>query len=190
MSKKDNVLKKEFKQKDVQRLRNLLTKKHGDKTTVGIGYSKQQEFHKEGDIWEEDGRKWTIKNGIKQNITKLDSAKQGVIVPLFCPKCSTAMKPHRDKQWYVINGHCFNCQVDHEFQLRKEGKLEEVEKQVINDHLEGTIQDFEIWFDDLINTKDQFITEAGDIEKWDGSGKAQLLKYKEEALEYLKKQKK
>ena len=74
MSKKENVLKKEFKQKDVQRLRNLLTKKHGDKTTVGIGYSKQQEFHKEGDIWEEDGRKWTIKNGVKQNITKMDEA--------------------------------------------------------------------------------------------------------------------
>ena len=49
---------------------------------------------------------------------------------------------------------------------------------------------FEIWFDELINTKDEFVTEAGDIEKWDGSGKAQLLKYKEEALEYLKKQKK
>ena len=87
-------------------------------------------------------------------------------------------------------GHCFNCQVDHEQQLRKEGKLEEVEKQVINDHLEGTIQDFEVWFNELINEKESFITEAGDIEKWDGNGKAQLLKYKEEALEYLKKQKK
>ncbi len=34
------------------------------------------------------------------------------------------------------------------------------------------------------------VTEAGDVEKWDGNGKSQLLKYKEEALEYLKKQKK
>ena len=67
-------------------------------------------------------------------------------------------------------------------------KLEEFEKQVINQHLEGNIKDFEIWFDELINTKDQFITEAGDIEKWDGSGKEQLLKYKQEALEYLNKQ--
>ena len=69
-------------------------------------------------------------------------------------------------------------------------KLEEFEKQVINDHLEGTINDFEAWFDELINSKDQFITEAGDIEKWDGSGKEQLLKYKQEALEYLNKQRK
>ena len=87
-------------------------------------------------------------------------------------------------------GHCFNCQVDHEAELRKQGKLEEVEKQTINDHLDGVTKDFEIWFNELINEKQQFITEAGDIEKWDGSGKDQLLKYKEEALEYLKKQRK
>ncbi len=87
-------------------------------------------------------------------------------------------------------GHCFDCQVDFEAKLKKEGKLQEFEKQVINDHLEGTIVDFEIWFDELINSKDEFITEAGDIEKWDGSGKTQLLKYKQEALEYLNKQRK
>ena len=72
----DNVLKKQFQQKDVQRLRNLMTGKHGAKTTVGVGYTKQQEFHEEGDVWEEDDRTWTIKNGIKQNITKLDKAKE------------------------------------------------------------------------------------------------------------------
>ena len=86
-------------------------------------------------------------------------------------------------------GHCFNCQVDFEHELKKQGKLQEFEDQVINDHLEGTIQDFEHWFDELINEKQTFITEAGDVEKWDGSGKTQLLKYKEEALEYLKNQK-
>jgi hypothetical protein len=87
-------------------------------------------------------------------------------------------------------GHCFNCQVDFEAQLRKEGKMEEYEKQVINSHLEGVTKDFEVWVDELINTNETFVTEAGDVEKWDGSGKTQLLKYKEEALEYLKKQKK
>jgi hypothetical protein len=49
--------------------------KHGEKTIVGTGYTKQQEFYEEGDIWEADGRQWTIKNGIKQNLTKLDKAK-------------------------------------------------------------------------------------------------------------------
>ena len=87
-------------------------------------------------------------------------------------------------------GHCFDCQVDFEHQLRKEGKLQEFENQVVNANIEGVTKDLETWFDELINEKNQFITEAGDIEKWDGSGKKQLLKYKEEALEYLKKQKK
>lgn len=188
--KNESVLKKEFKQRDVERLRNLVKGKYGERTTVGIGYTKAKEFHNEGDVWEEDGRKWTIKNGIKQNITKLDSAKQGVVLPLFCPKCSKSMKPHLDKQWFIINGHCYNCQVDYEFQLRKEGKFDEMEKQVVNDHLEGITKDFEIWFDEMINSKESFITEDGDIEKWDGSGKEQLLKQKQEALEYLKSLKK
>ena len=188
--KNDSVLKKEFKHSDVNRLRNLVQGKYGEKTTMGTGYQKAKEFYSEGDIWEEDGRTWTIKNGLKQNITKLDKAKEGIVLPLFCPTCSRTMKPHLDKRWFVMYGHCFDCQVDFEAKLKKEGKLQEFEKQVINDHLEGTIVDFEIWFDELINSKDEFITEAGDIEKWDGSGKTQLLKYKQEALEYLNKQRK
>ena len=65
----DSVLKKEFKSKDVERLRNLVQGKYGDKTTMGTGYEKTKEFHGEGDVWEEDSRTWTIKNGLKQNIT-------------------------------------------------------------------------------------------------------------------------
>ena len=186
----DSVLKKEFKQNDVQRLRNLVQGKYGDRTTMGTGYNKPIEFHYEGDIWEESGRQWTIKNGIKQNVTKLDKAKEGIVLPLFCPTCSKSMKPTLDKQWYIQFGHCFNCQVDFEHTLRKEGKLKDLEKELVNDHVDGITKDFEIWVDDLINSKDEFITEAGDIEKWDGSGKEQLLKYKQEALEFLQKQKK
>ena len=42
----------------------------------------------------------------------------------------------------------------------------------------------------MINSKNSFVTEAGDVEKWDGSGKEQLLKQKEEALKYLNSLKK
>lgn len=62
------MLNKEFQKKDVQRLRNLVQGKYGDKTTVGVGYSKKYINHEEGDVWEENGRQWTIKNGIKQNV--------------------------------------------------------------------------------------------------------------------------
>ena len=46
----DNVLKKDFNKKDVERLRNLVKGKAGERTTQGIGYTKKEEFHKEGDI--------------------------------------------------------------------------------------------------------------------------------------------
>ena len=42
-------LKKEFKKRDVERMRNLITGKHGKKTTLGIGYTKKQKHHEEGD---------------------------------------------------------------------------------------------------------------------------------------------
>ena len=73
---KDNILKKEFNKKDVERLRNLVKVKVQNVLSQGIGYTKAEEFHKEGDMWEENGRKWTIKDGIKENITKLDKFKK------------------------------------------------------------------------------------------------------------------
>ena len=69
----ESLLKKEFKSKDVERVRNLVNKDFSAKTVSGVGYEKTQQFHEEGDIWQENGRTWTIKNGIKQNITKLDA---------------------------------------------------------------------------------------------------------------------
>ena len=35
-------LKKEFKKRDVERMRNLVKGKYGKKTTLGIGYTKKQ----------------------------------------------------------------------------------------------------------------------------------------------------
>ena len=74
----ESLLKKEFKQEDVQRARNLINKKFGDKTKIQSGYQKAFVKHNEGDIWEESGKTWTIKNGIKQNVTKLDSVKDKI----------------------------------------------------------------------------------------------------------------
>ena len=61
--------------------------KSGERTVDGIGYRKSKDFYREeGDIWTEDGRQWTIKEGLRQNITKLDKAKEA-LMPLFCPSC-------------------------------------------------------------------------------------------------------
>ena len=40
---KDNVLKKQFAEKDVNRLRNLVKGKYADKSTASVGFTKKQE---------------------------------------------------------------------------------------------------------------------------------------------------
>ena len=187
----ENVLKKEFKEKDVQRLRNLVQGKYGEKATMGTGYTKKQEFYEEGDIWEEDGRTWTIKDGIKQNITRLDKAKELLHLPLFCPECSNLMKKNNDKLFYIQYHRCFDCQIKFETELKIKGLWNEYEKHILNTDIEGTIYDFNIWIDEEINKSNEgFITEAGDIEKWVGSSKEKLLQSKEETIKYLESLKK
>jgi hypothetical protein len=187
----ENVLKKEFQEKDIQRLRNLVQGKYGEKATMGTGYTKKQEFHEEGDVWEEDGRTWTIKDGIKQNVTRLDKAKKSLHLPLFCPECNKTMKPHLDKRFYIQYHRCFNCQVDFETELKIKGLLPDYEKHVLNSDIDGLIHEFNIWMDEEIESSNQsWVTEAGDIEKWDGSSKQKLLQNKEETIKYLESLKK
>ena len=40
---KDNILKKEFQKKDVERLRNLVKGKSNQKLGQGVGYTKKEE---------------------------------------------------------------------------------------------------------------------------------------------------
>ena len=101
---RDSVLKKEFKQEDVQRVRNLVNKDYTAKTKQQSGYKKTSQRYKEGDEWEENGKRWTIKNGIKQSITKLDAAKKALRLPLRCPNCGGPMKHRLAKKMSNVHG--------------------------------------------------------------------------------------
>ena len=100
----ESLLKKEFKQRDVERARNLVNKDFSAKTVDGIGYQKAYVAYSEGDVWEENGRTWTIKDGIKQTVTKLDRIKKLTRIPLLCPKCSQPTKNPLDKKMYPLHG--------------------------------------------------------------------------------------
>ena len=50
-------LKKEFNPRDVQRMRNIITGQTGDKTQIQTGWERNKQVHKEGDVWEENGKK-------------------------------------------------------------------------------------------------------------------------------------
>lgn len=188
---RDNVLKKEFSKKDVNRIRNLVKGKNGDKTTQIVGYSKSQEFYKEGDVWESKGQTWTIKNGVKQNITKLDKAKKAAKVPLFCPCCSKLMKKHMDPQYYKVHKTCYDCVIDKEHELKKQGKWEEYQKQIHNSDIDGVITDYKAFVEAALNeSNESFITEGGDVENWVGGiDKERAKEALEKGVEYLKSKK-
>jgi hypothetical protein len=184
---KDNVLKKEFQKQDVERVRNLVQGKYGEKTRSSVGFSKKKEFHKEGDIWESDGRTWTIKDGIKQNITKLDKAKKLHVLPLFCPKCNRVMNKKIDKQFYNIHKVCFDCVIDYEAELKKKGEFEEYSRNIKNNEIDNRVKEFEVWVKEkLSESNNSFITEDGTVENWHGKINTELVdEYVKQVKEYL-----
>ena len=166
---KETLLKKDFKESDVQRIRNIVNKDFTSGTKIQSGYRKSSKKHKEGDIWEEGGKQWTIIDGIKQNITKLDAAKKALRMPLCCPKCGGPLEHWMSKKMYKIHGFCFvPCTVEFEAELRKAGLYKEYEKKMITGNIKEFISDIESWVLNSINDKSSFVTEAGDIEDWGG----------------------
>jgi hypothetical protein len=185
---KESTLKKEFKKSEVQRMRNIITGNTGDRTQVLGGWEATIEEHKEGDIWEEDGKKWTIKNGIKQSITKLDKFKHLISLPLTCPSCKKPMKANElNKKMYSVHKVCLNCVVDMESKLKLEGKYEEYEKNILNMNKNASLEEFEQALDSWLDEKDTFVTEQGDIESWQGGDKTQIYKQLKEKIQEFRK---
>ncbi len=80
------------------------------------------------------------------------------------------MKDHPiNRKMYSIHSMCLNCVTEMETKLKIEGKYEEYEKNIINKNKNSSLDDIEQMFDDYFtSTPDSFVTEDGDIEKWDG----------------------
>ena len=186
--KEQSSLKKVFSKRDVQRMRNLITGKSGERTTVLSGWDKHTEDHKEDDVWEEAGRKWTIKNGIKQNITKLDRIKDLGILPLNCPCCKEVMPvDDLNKKMYAIHRMCLNCVIEMEAKIKLEGKWEEYAKNIMNSNKNASLEEFEMALDAWMQEKDTFVSEDGDIESWNGGDKKKMFEEIKANLDKLKK---
>lgn len=185
---KESTLKKEFKKSDVQRMRNIITGKSGDKTQILGGWESKTEEHKEGDIWEENGKKWTIKNGVKQSITKLDKFKHLISFPLTCPNCSSPMKADSlNKKMYSIHSMCFDCVIKMEDKIKIEGKWDEYAKNILNSNKNASLEEFEQAIESWMQDKDTFVSEAGDIESWSGGDKKKVYEEIKANLDKLKK---
>ncbi len=169
---KETQLQKSFKETDISRIRNIIEGRYGEKTKTQVGFTQNKQEHKEGDIWQENEKTWTIKNGLKQTVTKLDSIKELTRFPLKCPCCSKAMKPNTyNKKMYSIHGKCFDCVLEMETKLKIEGKFEEYEKNLLNQNRTSHLDEFDNTLDEYSKSiNEQFITEDGTIEKWLGGG--------------------
>ena len=191
MEEKESRLQKDFKSRDVQRMRNLITKKFDDKTVTQAGYTKQSVEHKEGDIWEETGKTWTIKNGLKQTMTRLDSIKKSILLPIVCPNCSKAMKNDTlNKKMWPIHKMCFDCVISIESELKRTGKFEEYQHNMVMKGVKTYIKEMEGLLLDIMleSSKESFVTEAGDVEEWRGGviDKTKIVKDLQEYIIKLK----
>lgn len=162
----ETLLKKEFNRRDVERVRNLVKKDFKAGTRTGVGYETLKESYQEGDVWEENGKKWTIKNGLKQNVTKLDLARKHTQIPLLCPKCGKPMDTRLDSKMYRIHGFCFDCTLDMESKLRQAGLFQDYEQKVVTGNIQGFLEDLNQWMIEGEVEVGGFITENGEQEEW------------------------
>ena len=165
---KETTLKKEFNERDLKRIRNIIQKKEHEKTVTSVGYNKSKEEHNEGDVWEEKEKKLTIKNGLKINIKK--HSKTGI--PLLCPKCGASMNHHVDKKMYSIHNMCLKCVVKMEDDLKLEGKYEEYEKNIIKNNALYFANVMSNSVDDMLKyaLNTSFVMEDGTFHNWVGNG--------------------
>lgn len=187
---KESLLNREFTEREVQRMRNIVTKKTGDRTVIQAGYESNVK-RKEGDIWEENGKTWTIKNGLKQTMTRLDSIKKSILLPIVCPNCSKAMaNDFLNKKMWPIHKMCFDCVIGMETELKRTGKFEEYQRNMIMGGVKTYIKELEdMLLEILMDTgKESFVTEAGDVEEWRGGtiDKTKIVKDLQDYIKQLK----
>ena len=189
MQQKAQGLKKEFRRKDVERVRNLVRGKTGNSSEAQIGYNKKIVDYKEGDVWVEGRKTWTIKKGIKQTVSKLDIIKKEVFMPLCCPECNNVMKKRLDKPNYKIHKKCHDCVINFEHKIQIQGldKYLEYKEELKNKNKLSIIKEVESQLLSWVNTSnDNYISEQGEIERWVGGiDKKRVSKnIKEAAKEY------
>lgn len=165
----ESLLKKEFKERDVNRVRNLINKNYNEGTRVGSGYTRSYKRRREGEVWEEDGKTWVIRNGIQEVKEDLQEVRDLTKIPLFCPSCENTMTGQVNKKMYKIHGKCLNCVVEYESLLRQTGKYKEYERAIMTGNLQSFTKDLEYFVRESLKEIPEFFTENGDKEVWKGS---------------------
>tara|TARA_Y100000356_G_C11112068_1_gene210162 strand:+ start:86 stop:625 length:540 start_codon:yes stop_codon:yes gene_type:complete len=70
-------------------------------------------------------------------VSRLSEIMAEARMPWFCPKCKKIMKKNADNKMWMYFGHCLECQVEEEHNMRVNGTFEEfAEKKVITSKID------------------------------------------------------
>ena len=133
-----------------------------------MGYEKKQIEHVEGDMWEESGKTWTIKNGLKQTITKFDEIRSQIFMPLTCPICNQPMNKRIDKKFWSLKKRCSDCVINEDTKRMIDGTFVDYEKEQVRLNRVNYLNDLKSSLYEYIREyrKSNFMTEAGVEEEW------------------------
>ena len=167
-------MKKGISESKVQRMRNIVKGDYTKSVSTQVGYKKSDK-KVEGDVWEEAGKTWTIKNGIKQNISKMQSVRDLVKMPLTCPECDKVMRGQFDRYHWKVDKKCLDCFTLDQKKSRAVGTYEEKQKELFKKVKLAEIKDITDEFEEWLDSNQTFVTELGEVEDWSGGlNKAEL----------------
>ena len=158
-------------------LKDLMSGKDHEKEYVQVGY---------------EGKKEDL--GGKTRESDLSKVMQSVRMPLFCPKCKKTMKKKLDDKFWRTKGHCFDCQIEFENQLRVKGEFDTYAKEIINGNKKAFLKDMKQSLDEFEETggKVEWLNSVGvqdvelEKEKWE-MGESEFAKVVDEAKEHITK---
>lgn len=97
-------------------------------------------------------------------VSKLSEIMAEARMPWFCPSCKKIMKKNLDNKMWRLFGHCFECQVQEEHELRAKGLYKQYEdrKILINKRsiIEGQIKEIQ----EFINIGDTEVVEPVNVD--------------------------
>jgi len=147
----------------------LIKKLFLNKESLKMSMSDIKETHKEGDVWVEDGKEWTIKDDIKMNKSSLSDIRKTIFVPHKCPKCNKAMTKRLDPKFFKLFNICFDCKIEEDNQRIIDGTFDDYEQEFMNKNKKTFLKDVQEYVTDFIDNTDgqHVVNEFGDIEEWE-----------------------
>ena len=136
------------KLQNIKAVKQMLDGTHKFQTKKTIGFSdakqkaKKNEKRNVGDVWDEEinGIMYTIeqKNGFRVKKPKnsvMSEVREYLNSYPNCQKeCCKTSYNHLDKKMQKIHGMCYDCVIDMEHNLKKQGKYEEYERKKITEN--------------------------------------------------------